>query len=301
VSAVAGDFNQDGLLDLVVANNADGRVALLLGDADGLSLASTFGVDGMLHPTALALGQDGRTVYVAGESGEWAARVDLSLHLPRNGVDSEGQFALRVGTALPSLDAVERPHQAGLVSLRESMVALVATFFIGSEAAPESNVADSGGADEPPRADAPDSPAIPGSRSAKSSVSPEIANILLGLESTAGSLGAALSEGNIRAAPTGAADPTVPPLELESAGDESKPDAAPAGPAGAAPAPIPADEVPSASVAALRKSEAPCSRRPAAGILALAIQAAAFIGGSLMPLSRTGRGSPLRDWLGLEP
>src|SRR5262249_53491586 len=47
------------------------------------------------------------TVYIAGESGEFATPIDLSLHLPRAGVASEGQFALRLGTALPTLD--QRP------------------------------------------------------------------------------------------------------------------------------------------------------------------------------------------------
>jgi hypothetical protein len=38
---VAGDFNNDGKLDLAVTNFADGTVTLLLGDGDGTSTQAT--------------------------------------------------------------------------------------------------------------------------------------------------------------------------------------------------------------------------------------------------------------------
>ena len=40
-SGFAGDFNGNGFTDLVVGNTADGRIALFLGGAGGLSLSQT--------------------------------------------------------------------------------------------------------------------------------------------------------------------------------------------------------------------------------------------------------------------
>src|SRR6185312_13962872 len=41
IAGFAGDFLGNGFTDLVVANAADGRLALLLGGASGLSLSQT--------------------------------------------------------------------------------------------------------------------------------------------------------------------------------------------------------------------------------------------------------------------
>src|SRR5439155_21904978 len=42
LAAAAGDFNFDGISDLVVVNNGDGRMTLLLGGPEGLSFAASF-------------------------------------------------------------------------------------------------------------------------------------------------------------------------------------------------------------------------------------------------------------------
>jgi hypothetical protein len=274
---VEGDFNHDGLMDLAVANNGDGRVSLLLGDANGLALASTFGVDGMLHPTSLALGLDGRTVYVAGESGEFATPIDLSLHLPRAGVESEGQFALRLGTALPTLDAVERQREASLVPLSERALALVGTIFTGVEAALENSAA-SGGEDLSPHEELPDGPPIHDWWKTRPPVTPEVADLLFGLDSAAEQIGAALSEGSLRAATETAEPPELPAVVPQRAGEQMKPDAAPVGPAGAAPAPAKPDEAIPDSVGAVQEPEAPRSRWPALAIVALVAETAAWVG-----------------------
>src|SRR5262249_2929719 len=73
VAALAGDFNHDGLTDLVVANNDDGHVALLLGAEAGPALARVFSAEGLAHPTDLGLGGDGTQVYVSGEGAEVVA------------------------------------------------------------------------------------------------------------------------------------------------------------------------------------------------------------------------------------
>jgi hypothetical protein len=277
LSAVEGDFNHDGLMDLAVANNGDGRVSLLLGDANGLALASTFGVDGMLHPTSLALGLDGRTIYIAGESGEFATPVDLSLHLPHAGVDSEGQFALRLGTGLPTLDAVERQREASLVPLSERALALVGTILTGVEAVPENSAA-SGGEDLSPREEPPDGPPIQYWWKTRPPVPPEVADLLFGLDSAAEIAGAALSEGSLRATSETAEPPRPPTVVPQRAAEAVKPEAAPVGPAGAAPAPAKPGQAISDSVGAVQEPEAATWPWPALAIAALLAPTAAFLG-----------------------
>src|SRR5262249_42400447 len=84
VAAVSGDFNHDGLSDLLVANNSDGQVALLLGSVDGPSLARLFPTGDLRHPTDLALNADGSAFYVVNEGEEAVARftLDLGIVLP---------------------------------------------------------------------------------------------------------------------------------------------------------------------------------------------------------------------------
>jgi hypothetical protein len=53
MAALPGDFNGDGLSDLIVADNGDGRIILFLGGPDGLTLADN--EPGPDHPTDLAL------------------------------------------------------------------------------------------------------------------------------------------------------------------------------------------------------------------------------------------------------
>src|SRR5262249_5774914 len=55
LAAAAGDFNFDGLSDLLVVNNGDGRMALLLGGPEGPSFAASFSNALVPHPTAVAV------------------------------------------------------------------------------------------------------------------------------------------------------------------------------------------------------------------------------------------------------
>jgi hypothetical protein len=73
VAALAGDFS-GGPEDLLVANNGDGRVTLLLGGPDGLSVAESFSRADVPHPTALALTVVGEqtNIFVAEEGRESA-------------------------------------------------------------------------------------------------------------------------------------------------------------------------------------------------------------------------------------
>jgi large repetitive protein len=116
VAALPDDFNGDGLTDLLVANNGDGRLALFLGGLDGLDLAASMEDLVGLHPTALAL--DALTgnllrFYVGTEGGDPAL---LELNVP----------------AAPVTPAVLLA-QLQLQPLSESSLALIATLLIVPE------------------------------------------------------------------------------------------------------------------------------------------------------------------------
>jgi hypothetical protein len=70
IAAVQGDFNHDGIDDLIIANNGDGRETLLLGRADGLAFSESFFLPGVPHPSDLAIALTGnaQAVYVSDES-----------------------------------------------------------------------------------------------------------------------------------------------------------------------------------------------------------------------------------------
>jgi subtilisin-like proprotein convertase family protein len=81
IAGAADDFNADGLLDLVVANNSGG-LAVLLGGDNGLTLTETSTPDSLLRLTDLALagfGDGTVTVYLAAEDLEQALRWTLNL------------------------------------------------------------------------------------------------------------------------------------------------------------------------------------------------------------------------------
>lgn len=81
VAAVAGDLNQDGFTDILVANNGDGAITLLEGGEGGFKVLLE---RILLHPTDLALGSDPNECYVTQE-----------------GEDAVTQFTLDFGTPLP--------------------------------------------------------------------------------------------------------------------------------------------------------------------------------------------------------
>src|SRR5207244_9724374 len=81
LAAVAADLNHDGIMDLLVANNGDGAISLLLGEASGPTLAKVFSRADVAHPTDVALGDDPSVFYVSQEGEETAARFTLDLGL----------------------------------------------------------------------------------------------------------------------------------------------------------------------------------------------------------------------------
>ncbi len=60
ITAVAADFNNDGMTDLVVGNNGNGVFSIFTGEQAGLSLTGGFVDDSLSHPAALAIGQFGQ-------------------------------------------------------------------------------------------------------------------------------------------------------------------------------------------------------------------------------------------------
>src|SRR5207248_9801312 len=56
VAGLTGDFNGDGLDDLILAHNGDGTLSVILGGAGGPALSQTLSATGVAHPTDLAFG-----------------------------------------------------------------------------------------------------------------------------------------------------------------------------------------------------------------------------------------------------
>src|SRR4029077_16087984 len=84
----AGDFNGNGFTDLVVGNNGDGRLALLLGGAGGLSLSQTLISAAAPSPTGLCFSgvSDGVLgFYVSTAGREAALRLSFEVGAPGSG------------------------------------------------------------------------------------------------------------------------------------------------------------------------------------------------------------------------
>ncbi len=119
LAGLAGDFNGDGMSDLVIANNGDGRVALLFGGADGPQLAQTVTSSDALHPTAVVLGSgaDGFLEVFVTEEGREAA-VPLT-------------FDLDAGIPVVGPGGGPRPQSADLLSLNDGTVPIIPTVVTG--------------------------------------------------------------------------------------------------------------------------------------------------------------------------
>ena len=70
------DFNSDGFFDLFVANNGDGSVSLLFGDANGFDFFQSFLLDGITHASDLQVA--GFQLYVTEEGQEFFTVFDLA-------------------------------------------------------------------------------------------------------------------------------------------------------------------------------------------------------------------------------
>jgi hypothetical protein len=94
-SGFAGDFTGDGFDDLVVGNNADGRLALLMGGSDGLSLSQTLYSPEAPAPTGLSFAgvSDGLLSFYVSTAGREAA-MNLTFDVDAGPGGADGPFLL---------------------------------------------------------------------------------------------------------------------------------------------------------------------------------------------------------------
>ena len=119
VAAVEGEF--DGSAGLLVANTADGHLALFLGGPNGLDLSQTFDVSGLPHPTALTMDTSG-SIFGGTEGIE--AAIPVILGYGASGSGTTGGSAMPIVVPEPADQQV-----AFLQPLGESSFAMVTTLL----------------------------------------------------------------------------------------------------------------------------------------------------------------------------
>jgi hypothetical protein len=115
VAGLSSDFNSDGISDLVVANNTDGRLALFLGGDTGLDLAQVLSTPDLPHPTALAFASVGEgliSFYASTEGQETATLLAFSFG---GGVGPVGSVETG-GGGVASIPPPQPPPSPGLGS-----------------------------------------------------------------------------------------------------------------------------------------------------------------------------------------
>jgi hypothetical protein len=120
-AVVSGDFTGDGFTDLIVANNGNGLIDFLAGDANGFSTPEALPLE-VLHPTDLAVSNLDDVLYVVGENGQ-IGRLDLQ------------RLALLERETAPPAAAPESqtlpPQIAVPLPLKDASITLVATLLTG--------------------------------------------------------------------------------------------------------------------------------------------------------------------------
>lgn len=140
VAALVGDFNRDGIDDLVVANNGDGVLSLLLGGQDGFVLGEQVLLSGVPSPTALAFSvaaRDELLFYVTTEGVEYAFPFEFAFAFgvlaPNLTLEIDIEFAFLSGSGLfiaGSIQGVLSSVPSSVVDeLEDSLLATVSTVF----------------------------------------------------------------------------------------------------------------------------------------------------------------------------
>jgi hypothetical protein len=137
-SGFAGDFNGDGISDLVVGNNGNGAFSLLLGGSDGLTLSQTLASPAVPSPTAVSFAgvSDGVLSFYAASAGrEAAARLAFNMNHaesafgPLAGSDLAGSTTQAVGSVLAAATAGAFQQVSQALGLSGSAFDLIATLF----------------------------------------------------------------------------------------------------------------------------------------------------------------------------
>ena len=128
-SGFAGDFTGDGLTDLVVGNNADGRLSLLMGGSDGLSLSQTLYSPEAPAPTGLSfagVSGDLLSFYVSTAGREAAMNLTFDLAAGPGGVDGPIAVALTASGG-SSLEGVLSQATSGSVQQESQVLTISGT------------------------------------------------------------------------------------------------------------------------------------------------------------------------------
>jgi hypothetical protein len=127
-AAIAFDSGRNGVLDLLVANGGDGRLALFQGGSDGLQLAGVIAQGGISSPTALApayLGGSGIDFLAAGAGSDAAMLLHFDV-----GVASD--YLPSPSNSLAALGPGDDELLARLTPIDGSSLDLIAVFWAGS-------------------------------------------------------------------------------------------------------------------------------------------------------------------------
>jgi hypothetical protein len=152
VAAVAGDFNHNGIDDLIVANNGDGRESLFLGSAEGLVFSRSFFNSDVRHPTGLAVAVVGDTqqIYMVDEGKDAAVLLtSFAIPIPASATSAQPRpiadvFVLQGPGFSKALDipsiletaGLQLPEGLGRLTEAEINALVVAPLLIGGGDAP---------------------------------------------------------------------------------------------------------------------------------------------------------------------
>jgi hypothetical protein len=137
----AGDFTRDGFTDLVVGNNGDGRLALLLGGPNGLSLSQTLTSAEAPNPTGLSFAGVSNGIlsfYVSTAGHEAAVNLAFTLSGAPGAEPGAGSVVVTPATGLPLAAVLAQAtsgsvqHVTQLVSLSGTTLELAGTVLTAS-------------------------------------------------------------------------------------------------------------------------------------------------------------------------
>ena len=128
----AGNFSGSGYTDLVVGNNGDGRLALLVGGAGGLSLSQSLTSTAAPNPTAVSFGglNDGVLTFYVSTAGREAA-LEMTFDLGATGTSlGPGSVPVFGPSLAPDVTVVEVAQLGGTSGSVLDLVATLVTLTV---------------------------------------------------------------------------------------------------------------------------------------------------------------------------